>query len=332
MDRRRFSFSLAGLPLAASALLPAAQAAEESQGRDSEVARASTFTQVGKQEKPFLDQAEAVLAEKSGNGYLNHIWVGGSFPHYQRLRLRFYIDGEAAASIDIEIGMGVGVGFEDPFAPWGTRLGGITGSPSGIFMNHAIPFGKNIRVTAELPPGVPRDSLLWWIVRGIEGLPLNLSGLSIPVNARLRLYRNENLQVQPLEYVPLCRAEGSGMVYMVTIAAQSSNFEFLEGQMRAYFGKDPTPQFLSSGLEDYFLGTYYFNRGLYHFHQAGLTHKTEEDYSFSAYRFHDLDPIVYSDGIRLACRCGEKRGDEVFGTTGNPQPTTFTTYVWTYEW
>jgi hypothetical protein len=327
MDRRRFSLSLAGLSLASSAL-PSAQAEEE----DAIPVPASTFTHVGKQEKPFLEQTEAVLAERTGSGYVNHMWFGGSFPHYQRLRLRIYIDGETAASIDMEIGLGVGVGFEDPFAPWGNRFVGITGSPSGIFMNHPIPFGKSIRVTAELPPGVPRDALLWWIVRGVEGLPLNLSGIAIPAQARLQLHRNEDLQVQPLEEFALCNVGGSGMVYMVTIAAHSANFEFLEGQMRAYIGASTTPQLLSSGLEDYFLGTYYFNRGRYHLHQAGLTHRNHENHSFSAYRFHDADPIFYANGLRLTCRCGEERGDLTFGTTGHPQPTTYTTYAWTYGW
>lgn len=298
----------------------------------SDVSRALTFTKVGKQEKPFVERTEAVLAEKSGSGFLNHMWFGGSFPHYQRLRLRIYIDGETTASIDMELGMGVGVGFEDPFAPWGTSFIGITGSPSGIFMNHPIPFSKSVRVTAELPPGVPRDSLLWWIIRGIEGLPLNLSGLAIPPQVRLRLHRNENLEVRPLEEFPLCDVGGAGMVYMVAMAARSANFEYLEGQMRAYIGGSSTPQQLSSGLEDYFLGTYYFNRGLYHLPQAGLTHRSDEDHSFSAYRFHQLDPLVYSNGLRLTCRCGEKRGDMVFGSTGSPQPTTYTTYAWTYSW
>jgi hypothetical protein len=116
------------------------------------------------------------------------------------------------------------------------------------------------------------------------------------------------------------------------MAAKSSNLEFMEGQMRAYLGSASEPEFLSSGLEDYFLGTYYFNRGLYHLPQAGLTHKDEKENSFSAYRFHEEDPIVFSAGIRLACRCGERRGNKTFGTTGNPQATTYTTYTWTYEW
>lgn len=199
---------------------------------------------------------------------------------------------------------------------------------------HQLPdtvFNKHPR-TAELPAGVPRDTVFWWIVRGIENLPLEVSGLQIPGHCRLKLHKREDLLVQPLDEFVLCDVAGTGMVFMVTMAARSTNFEFMEDQMRAYFGKEHDPQFLSSGLEDYFLGTYYFNRGLYHFDQAGLTHKSEQDHSFSAYRLHDLDPIVYSGGIRLACRCGEKRGNEVFGTTGHPQPTTYTTYVWTYEW
>jgi len=42
--------------------------------------------------------------------------------------------------------------------------------------------------------------------------------------------------------------------------------------MRAYIDDDKTAMQLSSGLEDYFLGTYYFNRGPYANGLAGLTH------------------------------------------------------------
>ena len=331
MNRRRFSLSIAGVSLASAAFSPTGGGAEAVQPKLA-IASASPFTCVGKQERPFLSHPEAVIGEKTGSGYLDHIWFGGSFPHYFRLRVRIYVDGEAIPSIDMEIGLGAGVGFEDPSAPWGTKFNGITGAPSGIFMNYRIPFSKGIRVTAELPPTTARDTLLWWIVRGIENLPLQVSGIQLPANARLRLHKKENLTVQPLEEFALCDLSGAGMLFMVTMAARSTNFEFMEGQMRAYFGSSREPQFLSSGLEDYFLGTYYFNRGLYHLPQAGLTHKNEDDHSFSAYRFHDIDPIVYSSGLRLACRCGEKRNGQVFGTTGHPRSTTYTTYVWTYEW
>jgi hypothetical protein len=331
MDRRAFSFSFASLSLASATLARAKSASLPGNAKESLLA-SSTFTQVGKEERPFAERPEAVLAEKEGLGYLDHMWFGGDFPNYTRLRLRIYVDGESQPSIDMELGLGAGVGFADPSAPWGTKFSGITGSPSGIFINYRVPFTRKVRVTAELPPGVPRDTVFWWIVRGIQNFPLEISGIRLPQNARLKLTAKRDFRVEPLDQFDLCKVGGSGMIFLVTMAAQSTSFEFMEGQMRAYIGTSSEPQYLSSGLEDYFLGTYYFNRGLYHLPQAGLTHKDEANHSFSAYRFHDIDPIVFSGGIRLACRCGEKRGEKVFGSTGNPMATTYTTYVWTYEW
>lgn len=189
-----------------------------------------------------------------------------------------------------------------------------------------------MRVTAELPAGVSRDTVFWWIIRGLENFPLEVCGFQLPTHARIRLHKLENFRAQPLEEFDLARVSGSGLAFQVTMAAKSSSLEFMEGQMRAYFGGASEPQYLSSGLEDYSLGTYYFNRGMYHFPEAGLTHKDESDDSFSAYRYHDQDSIVSSNGIRLSCQCGERRGDKTFGPTGNPLPTTYTTYTWTYAW
>lgn len=335
MNRRDFSLSFATLSMASATIsasaTPLSSAASVTSAR-LDLSRASTFTYVGKEERPFANKAEGLLADHDGHGYLDHMWFGGDFPNFTKLRIYIYVDYETSPSIDMEIGMGVGVGFADPAAPWGTKFNGITGSPSGIFLNYRIPFGKHIKVTAQLPEGVPADTVFWWIVRGVRGLPLNVSGLMLPQNARLKLHKNVGVDIQPLDEFDLCKVTGAGMVFQVAMAARSTNFEFMEGQMRAYFGNDMTPQFLSSGLEDYFLGTYYFNRGLYHLPQAGLTHKDDHDSSFSAYRFHDIDPIFFAQGIRLACRCGEKREDKVFGPTGRPQETTYTTYTWLYQW
>jgi hypothetical protein len=325
MNRRIFAGSILGASLAATLDPRSAAVPIERLG-------ARTFSYCGKEDQPFLRAVEAQLALHEGAGYLNHMWFGGAFAHYLKLMLRIYVDGEATPSVEMDLGMGAGIGFEDPTAPWGTKHFGLTGEPSGIFYNYKIPFSKSVRVTAQLPEGVPRDQVFWWIVRGLENLPLQVCGFELPPSTRLKLHRRENLVAQPLELFDLAQVPGTGLVFQTAIAARSTNLEFLEGQMRAYFGADSDPQFLSSGLEDYFLGTYYFNRGLYHFAQAGLTHKNETNSSFSAYRVHEEDPLVFSNGIRLACRCGERRGNQTFGTTGKPGPTTYTTYVWTYSW
>ena len=103
--------------------------------------------------------------------------------------------------------------------------------------------------------------------------------------------------------------------------------------MRAYFGAEPHPVMLSSGLEDYFLGTYYFQKGAYANDLAGLTHLDEQAQTFSAYRFHEQDPVFFSNGFRLTCRCGETETGAPTGTTaGDPPPTRYRTYAWVYEW
>jgi hypothetical protein len=56
----------------------------------------------------------------------------------------------------------------------------------------------------------------------------------------------------------------SKALYQVAIAAKSTNSAFLESCVCAYMGGAKTPLLLSSGMEDYFLGTYYFNRGKYY--------------------------------------------------------------------
>lgn len=332
MNRRAFTRTALALPFTSPVLVG------ERRGESAESPFPSglrTFTSSGKEEQPFVEAAEAQLAWQTGSGYLDHMWFGGAFKDYKRLRIRVYADGETVPSIDMELGLGVGVGFQDPSAPWGNRFVGVSGEPSGIYFNHRVPYSRSIRVTAELPPGVPRDTVLWWIIRGLENGEPQVCGFRLPSTARLKLHKVIDQEVPPLEEFQLAKVAGAGLVFQVTMAAQSSNFEFLEGQMRAYFGPetrlDTKPQFLSSGLEDYFLGTFYFNRGLYHLPAAGLTHKDEATSSFSAYRYHDDDPLAFSEGFRLTCRCGERRGEKTFGTTGHPQPTKYTTYAWIYH-
>lgn len=290
-----------------------------------------TFSEVGKELHVLDGGKEAQLLYHEGRGCLTHMWFGGDFPGFAKTRIRVYVDGEPEASIDMEMGLGMGVGFDDPAAPWGIARMGKTGHPSGIYNTFHVPFGKSVRVTAQLGAGIEAKPLFWWIIRGTDNLPVEVGGVRLPPTARLKLYKIEEKTFRRLEEFDLCKTDGAGALYLVFIAAHSDegNLNYLEAQMRAYVDGSDKPVFLSSGLEDYFLGTYYFNRGLFQNPVAGLTHIDHKDNSFSAYRFHDDDPFFFDKGLRLTCRCGEQAGEHVFG---NPQPTTYTTYTWVYEW
>lgn len=299
-----------------------------------------TFGTAGKQLTLLTTGKEAELFHYSGHGCLTHMWFGGSFKNYGDTRIRIYVDGETNASIDMQMFLGHGIGFDDSNAPWGIARIGKTGDPSGVYDTYRIPFGKSIRVTAQLAPGAPEHPMFWWIIRGTENLPVWLGGVKLPANARLKLYKLVDYTAQPLEEFPLCDAKGAGALYEVTMAAKGlrtsanpadgwTDWSYMEGCMRAYIGEAKKPLMLSSGLEDFFLGTYYFNKGRYYTPVAGLTHYDPVNHAFSAYRFFDDDPIFFDHGLRLTARCGEKVDGQV---VGNPPKTEYTTYVWLYQW
>jgi hypothetical protein len=260
------------------------------------------------------------------------MWFGGDWAGYEQTRIRFYVDGEVTPSIDMKLFLGHGIGWSDPSAPWGTEHLGKTGQPSGLYNTYRIPFGKSIRVTGELGPGAEKPQTFWWIFRGIENLPVYLGNIRLPANARLRLEVHNNVVLEPLQMLSIAQSRSAGALYQVTLAVASQNLDFLEAMLRAYIDGAEEPLMLSSGTEDYFLGTYYFNRGLYHLPVAGLTHKEEPAHGtsrFSAYRFHDQDPVIFQKGFRLVWRNGEDKNGKPYAP---PYQSQVTSYVWLYEW
>ncbi len=291
---------------------------------------------IGKYESVLESGEEAVLFEHEGKGCLNHFWFGGNFEGVENTRIRYYIDGEATPSIDMQLYMGHGIGFNDNHAPWATRYIGKIGKRNGIYNNYRIPFGKHVRVTAQRSTDAATPCLIWWIIRGMENAPVTLGGIQLPETARLKLHRVESQTIEPLKQFDLCNVGGSGAVFQVAIAArglEGGGISYLEACIRAYLGGSPIPVLLSSGLEDYFLGTYYFDTGRYQADIAGLTHIDKKALSFSAYRFHD-DPIFFDQGLRLTCRNGETEHgtDEGNVACEMPPATMFTTYTWVYQW
>lgn len=289
---------------------------------------------MGKGERVIDGQTEAVLFEHEGQGCLTHFWFGGNFKGVEGTRIRYYVDGETVPSIDMALFMGHGIGFDDQQAPWATKYIGKIGKQNGIFNNYRIPFGKSIRVTAQGAKGAETNPQIWWIIRGLENGRVSLGGVELPKAAKLKLVRREDYDAESLEEFDLCKVHGQGALYQVTIAAKGESFTYLEACMRAYMGGEQKPLMLSSGLEDYFLGTYYFDTGKFYSDIAGLTHFDEETNSFSAYRFHDEDPIYFKNGLRLTCRCGETEHGQLDENKAylDPTKTRFSTYAWLYQW
>ena len=290
------------------------------------------FGTMGKEEQ-LLPGKEKLLFERAGAGTLTHMWFGGNWPGWGDTRIRVYVDGQREAAIDMALFLGHGIGWNDDSAPWGTNRIGKTGRPSGIYNTYRIPFGDGVKVTAQLANSVRQPQVFWWILRGLTNYPVHCGTIALPATARLHLQCREQITAKPLEEIEILHSERAGLLYAVTLAAQSGNFNYLESCLRAFPNGRPDPLWLSSGTEDYFLGTYYFNAGRYHLPLAGLTHRDGDGagslFRFSAYRFHEDDPVPFQRGLRLVWRNGEELRGHRFG---DPKPTQVNSYVWVYEW
>jgi len=268
----------------------------------------------------------------------------GGWSGFSRTRVRLYIDGESTPSIDYQLYMAHGIGWDDDTTWQSSEITGKNAKGGGIFHTYRIPFGNSIRITATL--AYPADNVFWFIVRGLEDMPVILGDLQLPPSARLRLYKNENVTLQPYEYTTLAQNYVGGALFQVTIAATSTDLNYLEACFRAYIDGSDTPIFLSSGTEDFFLSAFYYNGGQFTNSQSGLTHfEPNNPTRLSMYKFFQRDPIVFDKGFKLVWRnmedaaCPTKWPPSAVNETAAPAvelptiaPMSYTSYAWIYEW
>lgn len=185
--------------------------------------------------------------------------------------------------------------------PWGESLWGHTANNGGVYSTVRVPFGKSLRATLTSP----NSGTFWFIIRGVEALPVVIGDLTLPATARLRL-RNFSAHTDPNQLVTLADVPSgtSGAVLNVRFDASAGNYGYLEACMRVYPDGAQAPIFFSSGAEDYFLSAYYFNEGMFKTPNSGLTFFDGKG-TLSAYKTHDRDPLIFDDGLRLVFRNGE---------------------------
>ena len=238
---------------------------------------------------------------------------------------------------------------------WANSFMGHASTGGALKNTYRIPFGADgIRVTMEQP----FDGVVYYYCRGMTNYPLIVGDLQLPGSARLRLYQNINVAVQPQQRLGLVpRHNSSGLLFQVTLAAESDFIGFMEGCVRAHIddgnesGTNSSalpPLLLSSGTEDYFEGANFFDTGLMTSPEAGVTWVSGRNpgpYAMSAYKHHVRDPVVWWETIELTASNYDPNGVKPEGgsTMGNSskvrdssmlglKPAIMSSYAWTYEW
>eukprot|EP01111_Echinosteliopsis_oligospora_P016031 TRINITY_DN6532_c0_g1_i1.p1 TRINITY_DN6532_c0_g1~~TRINITY_DN6532_c0_g1_i1.p1 ORF type:complete len:428 (-),score=102.59 TRINITY_DN6532_c0_g1_i1:51-1334(-) len=276
-------------------------------------------------------------------GVMTHFWVTLQNPDLDGLIVRYYVDGETNASIVFQPSLAVGVGFADITAPWGTKWFGKGANDGAFNWNFRVPFQKSIAVTVAHCCGSYGG--FYTIVRGGTNIPINIGNIQVPATAKLNQFVI-NQQYQPLEFISFAEvpAGNQGVVFHHTLAVSSGTPNFMEGCYHLYL--EPNEAFpgtlLSTGMEDYYDSAWYFNAGEFHFENAGMTHfvSTNTNTQMSAYRFHEMDPIYFKNGVIFQWRNGDmvdaagiKCMIQTGGTTvGNPTVSQVWAYTWVYTW
>jgi len=288
---------------------------------------------------------------KNGPGVITEQWYTSGPCFDTRTIIRYYIDGDTTPTIEGNLFMMHGIGFYNKTLPaWGTKWIGHTAQDGSLYNTFRIPFQKSIRISYS-SYGSGR---YWYIVRGVENFPVVIGDITLPSNAKLVLHKVENKVFPRLTYVPLVTTLKSGLIFSVILRGESQNFFYLEGCFGTVFtdaDNKTVTNFLSSGTEDMFLSAYYYNKGVFHTDDSGLTYMKYPG-TMSAYKFFHNDPVIMHGKFSLLWRVGEVRSDgncwrntddaendtddyinfQPFNENMVPYPAKITSYVWTYEW
>jgi hypothetical protein len=255
---------------------------------------------------PAIDitpQQTATLADITGPGAIQHIWITVAPAWWRKLVLRFYWDGEGAPSIEVPLG--------DFFCNgWGVRCNiaslAVCANPAGGFNSYwEMPFRKSARITVENLTSEEIKGFFYQITYTLTQVPDDAAYF----HAQWR--RSNPLPYQQVHTL-VEGVKGQGH-YVGTYIAWGVNHNgwWGEGEIKFYLdGDDEFPTICGTGTEDYFGGAWNFEHpagqyGSFSSPYSGLPQVIRPDglyqsqQRFGLYRWHIMDPIRFQKDLRV---------------------------------
>ena len=255
------------------------------------------------------------LAEITGPGAIQHIWMTPT-GHWRFQILRVYWDGETTPSIEVPLG--------DFFASGWGQFGQISSlavavNPGSAFNSYwTMPFRKSCRMT--LTNVGPKPVTLYY----------QITYALTDVLDDAAYFHAQFRRVNPLPYkgvhTILDGVKGEGHYVGTHLAwGVKNNGWWGEGEIKFFIDGDAEfPTICGTGTEDYFCGSYDFENQETHRYQefstpyTGLSLVTRPDglyrtqERFSLYRWHIMDPIRFSEDLKVTIQALGWRGDGTY--------------------
>lgn len=242
------------------------------------------------------------LADVKGSGAIQHIWMtlAGC---WKTSVIRFYWDGETEPSVEVPTADFFCQGWGE-YAPVSSSA--VCVNPGSAFNCYwTMPFRKGCRITME---NVDKSQMtLYYCIDYIE--------TEIPDDQAYFHAQYRHTPDDPTsEFTLLDGVKGRGH-YVGTYLAWGVHNDgwWGEGEVKFYIDGDREfPTVCSTGLEDYFCGSYDFARGgrytVFSTPFAGLCQVLPPDkiyksgQRFGLYRWHVQDPVRFTEGLKVTAQ------------------------------
>ena len=240
------------------------------------------------------------IASIDGPGAIQQIWMTPT-GNWRFSIIRFYWDGEETPSIECPVGDFFGMGWGE-YAHLNSLP--VCVNPGSAFNCYwEMPFRKHCRITFENI--APEEMVLYY--------QINYTLTEIPADAAYlhAQWRRSN----PLPYLQmhtlLDGVCGEGQYVGTYLAWQVNNTGWWgEGEIKFFLDGDHWPTICGTGTEDYFCGSYNFDRegqytefstayaGLHQVIRPDGAYRSQQ--RFGLYRWHIMDPIRFEKDLRVA--------------------------------
>lgn len=239
------------------------------------------------------------MAEMSGPGAIQHIWMTPTGVWRYSI-LRIYWDDEKEPSVECPVGDFFGMAWNE-YAPLNSAA--ITVNPGSAFNSYwMMPFRKKCRVTME-NINTEQMTLYYQVDYTLTDVPDDAAYF----HAQFRRANPDTAS----NYVLLDNVKGKGQ-YVGTFLALgvNNNGWWGEGEIKFFMDGDTKfPTICGTGTEDYFCGSYNFDRGgkytefctpyagLHQVIRPDGTYKSRQ--RFGMYRWHIMDPVRFDKELKV---------------------------------
>ena len=285
-------------------------------------------------------------SEMNRGGIITYQWIDNYDWWNEHSIIRIYVDYELKPSIQYSLMLGHGIPYDlcdvndinNTIGKFGTHYISHESKYGGLSNFYMIPFNKHIKINII----VFKKGNLSFTIRGMYNITSMIFSeetfnYKLPQNTRLYLYRTEHKLLHKEQHISLSQINNSsGFLFQVTLmteAIESNNWLYLEACFRANI--DGTFYNLSSGTEDFFGSSMYYDEGTYAANQYGATWIDNIKYATTTYRFFTEDPILFHHTFELIWKdgennyCNEKL--KIINFSGNISNVNVTAYVWVYQ-